>query len=78
MLFNLRSASENSTWTRTTPSAPATSHKGHRRSVLDRVWAETGEEEEVGETGSIRFGGDTGGVDRRGGAGEDRDDNGSE
>ncbi|EHH62984.1 Regulator of microtubule dynamics protein 3 [Macaca fascicularis] len=41
-----RSASENSTWTRTTPLVPATSHKGHRRSVLDRVWAETGEEGE--------------------------------
>ena len=44
--------------------------------VLDRVWAETGEEGEeveVGEAGSVRFGGDTEGVEGRGGANEDGD-----
>ena len=71
-----RSTSENSTWTQTTPLAPATSRKGHRRSVLDRVWAETGEEGEeveVGETEFVGFGGDTEGVEGRGGADEDGD-----
>ena len=75
-----RSASKNSTWTRTTPSAPATSRKGHRRSVLDRVWAETGEEGEeveVGETESVGFGKGTRGVEGRGGVDEDGDNGGS-
>ena len=59
---------------------PATSCKGHRRSVLDRLGAETGEEGEeveVRETESVGFGEGTGGVEGRGGVDEDGDNGGT-